>query len=144
MKTDTNNSNRPAICREIRREWKTGLGCTRNILKTSHGETPCASNVFLYYDSTESLNISYRTLCVIQADSLAVLGATSRLPSLQRWYDQPTDICYLPSFGSKFKQMPRLMSILPRHLPAGRLRGLSCNTVMVSFDELSKGLQNMS
>ena len=95
--------------------------------------------------------------CVIRIDSLAGLGlfflstrdrTKSKLSSFQHWYDHPTARWYLPSFGCNCwssSRCPSSISILPRHLPPARLKKLSCNMVMMNFDELSnKGLQNVS
>ena len=92
--------------------------------------------------------------CVIRTDSLAGLGfpflstkdrTTPILSSFQHWYHQRTVGCYSHSFGCEYwswSRCPSSMSILPRHLSPKRL---SCDTVMVSFDELSrKGLRNVT
>jgi len=91
--------------------------------------------------------------CVIRTDSLAGLGfpflstkdrTTPKLSSFQHCYDQRTAGCYSHSLGCEhwsLSRCPSSMSILPRYLSPKRL---SCNTVMVSFDELSrKGLRNV-
>ena len=125
-------------------------------LETRGCESFCADT---WVCSSASPAIADAESCVIRTDSFARLGfpflstkdrTTSKLVSFQHWYDEQTATrrCYLPSFGCKCwrsSRCPSSMLILPRHLPAGRLRRLSCNRVMMSFDELSnKGLRNVS
>ena len=123
-------------------------------LETRGCESFCAN---AWVCSSASPAIANVESCVIRIDSLAKLGfpflstngrTTSKLSSFQHLCNQPKATYYLPSFSCKCwssSRYPSSMSILPRHLLAGRLKRLSCNMVMMSFDELSnKGLRNVS